>query len=335
MPFLDKIITQKSLSIVGLAKNVGKTETLNYILRRLCAYPLKTALTSVGVDGESSDVLYKTPKPEIDVYEGSVFATAERFFHAKQMPAEILAVSDRTTSLGRLVIARAKATGRVLLAGPPDTYWLKNLIDEMSDYDVDLTIVDGALSRLSPGSPAVADSMVLATGAAVSINRNELIRKTKFTYDLLRLPEVNADLQARCMPIKQGVWALDSDNQLHDLNISSVLLLAKYKEDLFRYGDTFFVPGMVSEGLLKYLVQHTKTKHVKVIATDFTKIFTSPKIYAEFLGKGGELWVLQQTKLIAITVNPLSPQGFILNSDDLCHSLSDALEIPVYDIKKI
>lgn len=320
---------------MGLAKNVGKTETLNYILRRLCAYPQKVALTSIGVDGESSDVLYNTPKPEIDVYEGMVFATAERYFHTKQMPAEILSVSERTTSLGRLVIARAKATGRVLLAGPPDTYWLKHLIDEMPDYDVDLTVVDGALSRLSLGSPAVADSIVLATGAAVSINPHELIRKTKFTYDLLQLPEVDADLQARCMSIDQGVWALDSENQLHDLNIPSVLLLTKYKEDLFRYGDTFFVPGMVSEGLLKHLALHTKTNHVKVIVTDFTKIFTSPKVYAEFCDKGGELCVLQQTKLIAITVNPLSPQGFILNPEDLCHSLSDALGIPVYDIKKI
>lgn len=335
MPFLEKIITQQSLSVVGLAKNVGKTETLNYILRRLCTYPKKIAITSIGVDGESSDVLYNTPKPEIDVYEGMVFATAERFFHTKQMPAEILSVSERTTSLGRLVVARAKTTGRVLLAGPPDTCWLKTLIDEMPNHDIDLTLVDGALSRLSLGSPAVSDSIVLATGAAVSISTPELVRKTKFIYDLLRLPEVDARLQTRCLQVEQGMWALDSDNQLHNLNIPSVLLLSKYGKDLFRYGNTFFISGMISEGLLKYFAEHPKKDTVKVIASDFTKIFTSPKVYADFVNKGGELYVLQQTKLIAITVNPLSPQGFMLNSKDLCGTLSDALEIPVYDIKKL
>ena len=35
MPFINDIATFKSLSIVGLEKNTGKTECLNYILGRL------------------------------------------------------------------------------------------------------------------------------------------------------------------------------------------------------------------------------------------------------------------------------------------------------------
>ena len=35
MPFVSDIVKYDSLSIVGLEKNTGKTEALNYILRRL------------------------------------------------------------------------------------------------------------------------------------------------------------------------------------------------------------------------------------------------------------------------------------------------------------
>ena len=37
MPFIKEILKYDSLSIVGLEKNVGKTECLNYILSRLPA----------------------------------------------------------------------------------------------------------------------------------------------------------------------------------------------------------------------------------------------------------------------------------------------------------
>jgi hypothetical protein len=45
--------------------------------------------------------------------------------------------------------------------------------------------------------------------------------------------------------------------------------------------------------------------------------------------------VLQRSKLIAVTLNPTSPQGFLLDSQSTCHALSDALQTPVYDVMKI
>lgn len=59
----------------------------------------------------------------------------------------------------------------------------------MKRFDVDTTIVDGALSRLSLSSPAVTEAMVLATGAALSCNIPQLVRKTKYVYDLICLDE--------------------------------------------------------------------------------------------------------------------------------------------------
>ena len=79
LPFLDEIRKLRSLAVVGLAKNTGKTETLNYVLRGLSAEAECVAVTSIGVDGERTDRVTQTEKPEIFFSRGMTFITSE--FH--------------------------------------------------------------------------------------------------------------------------------------------------------------------------------------------------------------------------------------------------------------
>ena len=44
--------------------------------------------------------------------------------------------------------------------------------------------------------------------------------------------------------------------------------------------------------------------------------------------------MLQKSKLLAVTVNPTSPSGYVLDSDTLCAKLSEAIQLPVYDLLK-
>jgi hypothetical protein len=113
MPFIIKDIQKfSSVSIVGMAKNTGKTTCLNYVIRRLQEEKKHIALTSIGVDGEERDILYDTPKPRIILHEGMVFVTSENDFEQCEFPAEILSISERSTPLGRLITARAKGSGK-------------------------------------------------------------------------------------------------------------------------------------------------------------------------------------------------------------------------------
>lgn len=75
--FIEEILKCKSLSIVGLEKNTGKTECLNYILRQVKDSGKTIALTSIGTDGEKRDQVCQTAKPEIEVFEGMLFVTSE------------------------------------------------------------------------------------------------------------------------------------------------------------------------------------------------------------------------------------------------------------------
>jgi hypothetical protein len=335
MPFLNDIENYKSLSIVGLEKNTGKTECLNYVLSRLRDSRKQIALTSIGIDGENRDQVTRTNKPEIELSEGMIFVTSELHYKQRKLVSEIIDVSRQSTSLGRLVTAKALTKGKVLLSGPTSNHSIKELIADLKNKGVELTIVDGALSRKSIGSPAVTDAMILATGAALSANITQLVFKTKFVYDLIQLPEIEMNLKTQLSKVDRGIWAIDSEGTFQDTGISSVLLIKKEKDRLFQHGNRFFVSGAVTDQFLEFLKNQKQISEINLIVRDFTRVFASPETYYAFVKRGGSMQVLNKTNLLAITINPVSPDGCRLNSDELKRALQDKVNVPVYDIKKM
>ncbi len=333
MPFVKDILNYRSLSIVGLEKNTGKTVCLNYILRRMDEMGVPVGVTSIGVDGEQVDAVFATAKPEIILYEGTHFITSEKHYLGRQLISDIVAVDEMRTSLGRLVSAHVLVRGKVLLSGAATTGLLRRQIAELQALGSKVAIVDGALSRLSLASPTVTDAMVLATGAAVSVSLQQLVNRTRFVHRLICLDEVDESLRTTLNVIESGLWAVDDDGIPHDLGISSVFLIGKAEGDILRYGRTLFASGAVSDRLLRMLV--SRGKDITLIVRDFTKIFATPEAYAEFTRRGGRMMVLQRSRLIAVTFNPTSPQGFTLDSRAACDMLADALQTPVYDVMKI
>ena len=325
----------RSVAIVGLAKNTGKTECLNYILRHVKDAGRRVALTSIGIDGESLDQVSQTPKPEIKVYEDMVFVTSEKHYREKRLIAEVMDISTEQTSLGRLVTARAVSPGKVLLSGPAKAESARRLIEGMRRHSVATTIVDGALSRLSIGSPTVTDAMILATGAALSCNIPQLTRMTKYVYDRIRLPQVAPDLAERLAPIESGVWAVDKDGEVRDLDIPSIFMAAGHKERLFQYGNTLYVAGVVSDNFMRFLRQQKNAAELTLVIRDFTKMFATMEAYYAYLKKGGRVKVLHSSKLLAVCVNPLAPNGYRLDSDELREAIQTSLGVPAYDVRKM
>ena len=335
MPFLNDIHKYTSLSIVGLEKNTGKTECLNYVLSRLRSSHKQIALTSIGIDGESRDQVTHTNKPEIELSEGMIFVTTELHYKQRKLLSEVIDVSRQSTSLGRLVTAKALTKGKVILSGPASNHSIKELIADLKNKGVELCIVDGALSRKSIGSPAVTEAMILATGAALSANITQLVYKTKYVYDLIQLPEIELNLKAQLAEVNSGIWAIDSKGRFQHTGISSVLLIKKEKDKLFEYGNGFFVSGAVTDQFLEFLKNQKQISEINLIVRDFTRVFAKPETYYAFVKRGGRMQVLNKTNLLAITINPVSPDGYRLNSDELKSALQEKVNVPVYDIKKI
>ena len=344
MPFIAELIKYKSCSIVGLEKNTGKTECFNYVMQRLPLDKIRVAVSSIGIDGETTDQVTKTAKPEIFLREGIYFGTSEKHYLTKLLTSELLEISDENTSLGNIVIGKALTPGKLLLSGPSSTNGLRRWMNEMRKYDIDLTIIDGALSRLSLASPAVSESMILATGAAYSANINTLVQKTAFVVQMINLELTSQENYDTFIDINSGVWAIDSDNdsdndndfgkKLVDLKVASSLSININTEGLKKC-KTLYVSGALTDNFVNHIRQNKIFNETEIVVRDFTKIFLTPMTYNTFVNGKRKITVLQKSKLIAVCVNPTSPNGIVLDSEKLCKTLSEAINLPVYDLKKV
>ena len=334
LPFIDDILRYDSLSIVGLEKNTGKTECLKYVLDRLPLQSKRVAVTSIGIDGETVDQVTRTQKPEIVLREGMYFGTSEMHYRQRRLVSELIDVSDESTSLGRVVTARALTGGKILLSGPSSASSLRRWMGEMQQrYGIDLVVIDGALSRMSSASTAVSQSMILATGAAYSANMATLVSKTAHVVDLVNLELTTRENIAALMPLEKGLWFIDKDGNLNSLDAVTSLSKDIHFEGMDNC-TTLYVAGALVDGFLEKVRKNKSLKQVELVVRDFTKIFVTPQQFRLFLKAGGRIRVLQKSKLIAVTVNPTSPSGYVLDSDTLCGKLSEAIGLPVYDLMK-
>ncbi len=345
MPFIEELIKYKSCSIVGLEKNTGKTECFNYVLQRLPLDTKRVAVSSIGIDGETTDQVTKTAKPEIFLREGVYFGTSEKHYLMKRLSSELLEISNENTSLGNIVIGKALTPGKILLSGPSSSSGLRRWMEEMKKYNIDLTIIDGALSRMSLASPTVSESMILATGAAYSANINTLVQKTAFVVQMINLDITSTDNYNAFNNITTGVWAIDEDEngdgsgcwkgsgRLVDLKVASSLSI-NINTDGLKKCKALFVSGALTDNFINHIRQNKIFSDTEVVVRDFTKIFLTPMTYNSFVNSRRKISVLQKSKLIAVCVNPTSPNGIVLDSEKLCNTLSEAIKLPVYDLRK-
>ena len=334
MPFINEILKYDSLSIVGLEKNVGKTECLNYILLRLPLEYKKIAVTSIGIDGENKDQVTATKKPEIFLREGMYFSTAEAHYRNRRLVSELMEITSERSSLGRIVTGKVKVGGKVLISGPSSGPSLKRWIKSTRELGVDITIIDGAISRLSSASPAISKAMVLSTGAAYSSNMNTLVQKTKFVVELINLPLAEDNIIEAFDPVENGVWGMDMEENVIDFGLTSSLAVASLDKDITKGMRYIFAAGALTDRFLNLVANSGNIKNVTLLVRDFTKIFVNEMLYRNFVSRGGRILVLQKSKLVAVCVNPTAPNGYVLDSDILCEKLQDAIKLPVYDIVK-
>ncbi len=328
---LKNISRHNCISIIGLEKNTGKTETLNYITRHThenCSL----AITSIGIDGEAFDQITYTPKPPVKIFEGMFFATCETFYREKQFLSEILHINEHRTPLGRTVIAKAKEDGEIVLAGPVINTHLKELLNDFKELNNDLILIDGAFSRISHSSPLIADAVILATGATVSLNINILVNKTLEITKIMSL-KAYSGTTLNHETLNRGMYLVNELNgETTRLPFNSTITGTEGIEGYLREKQTLYISGAITGSFLKMLTQKNLAKNLTVVVRDYTKIFASLKDIDKFEGKGGSLEVLYSVNLIGITVNPWSPDGYKYDPAELVKTLQNRVNIPVVDV---
>ena len=119
-----------------------------------------------------------------------------------------------------------------------------------------------------------------------------------------------------------------------DLKVASSLSININTEGLKKC-KTLYVSGALTDNFVNHIRQNKIFNETEIVVRDFTKIFLTPMTYNTFVNGKRKITVLQKSKLIAVCVNPTSPNGIVLDSEKLCKTLSEAISLPVYDLKKV
>lgn len=326
----------KSLSIVGMAKNVGKTVTLNYLIEEAAGRGMVLGLTSAGRDGERKDVVYGTRKPGIWVHEGSLIATARKYIVKSQAGIEVIYNTEINTPMGEVIIGRVRESGEIELAGPGPSSGIKQVIDLMEEFGGQLVLVDGALDRASSAAPTVTEGTILATGAVLGHSIETIIEKTRLRVELFRLKTVDDEKvkQMAFKVIEEGKTGIITDTGLKTLNQGSVLLSGKEISSLIDESTrAVVISGAVTDRFMKDLINVPHLKDAYIIVKDGIKIFPDVMTYKQLKRKGVEFRVLDPINLLALTVNPCSPYGYNFDPDEFLERIGSAIgSIPVYDV---
>lgn len=335
MNFSDILKYNIITSILGTGKNAGKTVALNEFINIASRNSIKLGITSIGLDGERQDIVTFTEKPSIFVPKGTIAATAEECLSKFSGGYEIIKVTNFQSPLGRIVICETMEDGYIEIAGPGSNSELKRVCSLMRDIGADRILIDGALNRKSQASPAVADAVVLSTGAVLSRSMENAIQLTKHYVKMLQLEKVEDDIENICREAASSGFISFIDKNKKVVKTDYITALGcgkKIAEDIRPEYEYVVLPGTLSNGFIESITEILNKNKLNVVVMDGTKIFVDRMNYNSFEKHGGRIYVIDPINLAAVTVNPTSPEGYSFNPSIFLEAMSEALyPIDVFD----
>jgi hypothetical protein len=335
------------VALVGLAKNTGKTVTLAAMLAELDQAGRTIAVTSVGRDGEEHDVIdARISKPRVRLAPGSLVASTDELLRASGLAYELLSDTEVRTPLGRVFVVRLEQAGTVEVAGPSAAAQVRAVSESMLAHGAEQVLIDGAIDRRAASAPEVADGLIMATGAVLSTEIEEVVARTADAVELARLPVLEdggaAGESARALAAGHGghlTALIEDDGEVHELPARFALRAdePQLRELLDAHPGTriLLVGGAVPERLLDALLGATRRRGdaPTVLVGDATRVFLSERSVGWYRRQGLELRALRSTPLLALTVNPVAPQSHSFESGELRGLLGERLpDLPVLDV---
>lgn len=181
--------TAARVALVGLAKNTGKTVALTTLLGELEQQGRTIGVTSVGRDGEEHDVIdARIEKPRVALPEGSLLATTDELLRASGLAYELLSATEARTPLGQVLVVRMQGAGIVEVAGPSASQQVRAVSELMLQSGAEQVLIDGAIDRRAASAPEVCDGLIMATGAVLGSELDQVVERTAEAVELARLP---------------------------------------------------------------------------------------------------------------------------------------------------
>ncbi|HTZ63545.1 MAG TPA: hypothetical protein VMB51_05525 [Solirubrobacteraceae bacterium] len=333
----DLLGRSRRVALVGLAKNTGKTETLAALLRELDAAGTRVGVTSIGRDGEARDVLdARIAKPRVRLAAGSLVATTGAMLRASGLAHERLLETGMRTPVGEVLVARVEQAGALEVAGPSAASEVRGVSEAMAEHGAERVLIDGAIDRRAASSPDVSDGLVMATGAILHEEIENVVAQTFDAVELVRLPlagdvgdlgddDTQGESAGRTfVELGRGVVLRADPTEI-------ATLLAAHTR-----ARTLVVEGALGERFLEGLLAARRERagrELRLVVQDPTKVFLSRHGPGWYRRQGLSIETRRPIELRAVTVNPLAPQSHSFDSAELRERLRAALgEVPVLDV---
>lgn len=328
----------QKLAIVGLAKNVGKTTTLNWVIEEGHSLAYKLGLLSIGVDGEGQDVWDFHQKPAIKIKEGMWAASAKAALQESTARFRIIEELKPSSPLGPVYVLECIGAGKIKLAGTHMIKDIQNAIARFTEHGVTLSVIDGAYDRLSSAQEQVAPGFILCTGAALDPNLESAVKKTEEYLLRWQLPKWEQEdhissegiRTSQTMNNRSQKVAYQQNGKWIVLEGASLLTLLDPLRLIVAEGIDFLsIPGALTEWIMQHFISCRKP--FAWIIDDPSKMFLTQESLMRWLRAGGEIYVRRKSQLLALSVSPFSTHGE-QDSDRWLHRMKEiAGNIPVID----
>lgn len=319
-PLWQRIESQHlpTVAVMGMSKNTGKTVCLNHLLAQAHASGRAMGLTSIGRDGEERDEVFATPKPAVRVTPGCLVATARDTLVRSRTRTKVLGGTGVHSPMGEILIVKAIEAGDMEVAGPSLSQDQQRVIGLLRQCGAQQILLDGALGRSHHASPAIADGVILATGAALGGGMGDVLRKTRDRLAILGLTVAEPDLAQRVQPVFArggvGVWGPDGQclfcEPIATLNAAAALMHLHSRHARAGAVATVAVSGAV--GRLFWRALQTLLDHhpgLTLVVADGTRLFIDARELHAYQRQGGCVRALRGIRLLGVTLNPVSPTG--------------------------
>ncbi len=352
---LARLVTEakiRSLSLIGLSKNVGKTTATNHLLEALIEKrhyrSEELALTSLGLDGETTDALTGLPKPRYVPQAGLLVATtAELLLQAESEGTQVerLLQLPGRTALGLVILARILHPGKVIIAGPTLLQGLRDALDQLERLGARLSVVDGAINRLGAAAPAITNACIVCTGTSAAATPELVARRTADVLRRLSTQKTNF-IDAYRKHASQTRLSMFT----HDGSENSYIRFEGDMEPLHEASwianniqtsqkPMFILRGALTEELSRALLAELPKKFSpghggELIVEDATRIFCHSVVLQRLSEKGLDICVANSIRILALTANPYTPE-YPCSSQHLLDVLAKELSAgcpPIIDV---
>ena len=278
-PLEELLAAHRTIAVVGLAKNAGKTTVINHLLERTEG---RVGLVSLGLDGEARDQLTGLPKPRVRPRLGTLVASAAGL-------ADEATVRERLgfrTAVGEVVVTEPPPGEPVVVSGPARLDELDRTVEALFRAGAERVVLEGALGRLGPAAPGRAEAVVVAAGVSLANGRDDAPLRLRLALDALALPVTDA---AAATSVRHAAG-----------------YEAETAGEVARSGSAE-VDGALTGPLLERLMR--KGVRALLIAPDATHVLARPQQLARARRAGVEVAVRRPLAIRAVTASPFHPDA--------------------------